>query len=58
MLIRPRYRARQDNGDQMEELMPEDYKEFNVADYVKTKADVRELLSAGRRQMRTSGTGT
>ena len=26
--------------------MPKDYKEFNAADYVKTKADVRELLSA------------
>ena len=26
--------------------MPKDYKEFNAADYVKTKADVRELLRA------------
>ena len=26
--------------------MPKDYKEFNAADYVTTKADVRELLRA------------
>ena len=26
--------------------MPKDYKEFNAADYVKTEADVRELLRA------------
>ena len=26
--------------------MPKEYKEFNAADYVKTKADVRELIRA------------
>ena len=26
--------------------MPEEYKEFNATDYVKTDADVRELLKA------------
>ena len=30
----------------LEELMPEEYKEFNATDYVTTDADVRELLKA------------
>ena len=30
----------------MQELMPEEYKEFNATDYVETDADVRELLKA------------
>ena len=33
-------------GEHLEELMPEEYKEFNATDYVTTDADVRELLKA------------
>ena len=40
------YPAGHENGDTMEEPMTEQYREFDAADYIRTKDDVRGLLRA------------
>ena len=40
------YRAGQENGDGMEGLMSEEYREFDAADYIKSEEDARGLLRA------------